>query len=127
MMRTLHVATVLSDKILVSRESARQLEAAAHAVLEGAHPAERDPNRGVLAVDFAGVEGVSPSFVDELMRVLQAAVNVRTAGRIHKLLIVHPPTRLSSKFEAIARGHHMSIQLLDDGAWELTDVSAGAP
>jgi hypothetical protein len=126
-MPTLRVNDVLKDKILVSREAARLLEHALRAVIVGAGAHVNATDATPVAVDFEGVEGIAPSFLDELLSVFESVVGAETDGRKRCLMVTNPPTRLSLKFEAIARGHGMSIQALPDGSWFLTgtrDTSA---
>ncbi|MGD2108196.1 MAG: hypothetical protein PVI86_02270 [Phycisphaerae bacterium] len=75
-----------------------------------------------LTVDFAGVEGMAPSFLDELLLIFGSHVGGGADGRERCLIVANPPTRLSRKFEAVARGHGMSAQALADGSWSLTDA-----
>ena len=113
-MQGLRVKDVLHDKILVSRESARRLQDALALLISRDNGHNESSS---IAVDFDGVQGVAPSFVDELMIVIERliAAEANIAGR--SLVIVHPPNRLSSKFEAIARGHGMQVHENGDGAW----------
>jgi hypothetical protein len=62
---------------------------------------------------------VAPSFLDELLTILESLVRSQASGQEVELIVANPPTRLSLKFEAIARGHGMSIQGLPDGSWRL--------
>ncbi len=117
-MATLRVHDVLQDKILVSRESARVLENALGSALTGSGNAG-----GAITVDFAGVEGIAPSFLDELISIFEALLARETDRHERRLIVANPPTRLSSKFEAIARGHRMSIRTLADGGWLLADAA----
>jgi hypothetical protein len=110
-MATLRVNTILSDAVLVSRESARELTEAIEALLDQ-HP------DSTVAVDFAGVAGVAPSFLDELLTVFESILGKRGCAR-SELIVANPPTRLSSKFEAVARSHNLSAQPRDDGTWVL--------
>ena len=49
-------------------------------------------------------------------------IGAETGGREQCLIVANPPTRLSLKFEAVARGHGMSVRALPDGSWLLTDT-----
>ncbi len=121
-MPTLRVHEVLKDRILVSRESARLLEDGLRAMLPGPRtPGNASPPTPV-AVDFEGVEGMAPSFLDELLSIFESLIGLETNGPERCLIVAHPPTRLSLKFEAIARGHGMSVRALPDGSWCLTDI-----
>ncbi len=107
-MHTLRVHDVLKDKVLVSRESARLLEVP----LEGMIATEGTTVDSRVTVDFEGVEGIAPSFLDELLTIFESLV-----GGEQCLVIANAPTRLSLKFEAVARGHEMSVRALPDGSW----------
>jgi hypothetical protein len=121
-MRTLRVNDVLKDKILVSRESARLLEGALSALMVSARTPGEPSGTTPVAVDFEGIEGVAPSFLDELLSIFESLLGTETNGDERCLIVANPPTRLSLKFEAIARGHGMSVRALPDGSWFLTDT-----
>jgi hypothetical protein len=112
------VHDVLKDKILVSRESARQLWDVLQRALASAG---NEP----LVVDFAGVEGLAPSFLDELLAAIDAPDTRAKNQEGTRLIISHPPARLSLKFEAVARGRSMSIEALPDGSWLLSKRRPG--
>jgi hypothetical protein len=71
-------------------------------------------------IDFEGVAGIAPSFLDELILIFESLIEGEVPGRERCLTVANPPTRLSLKFEAVARGHGMSVQALPDGSWLLT-------
>ncbi len=119
-MCTFRVNDVLKDKILVSRESARLLETAIIAALERSTARQRSPDEKPIAVDFDGVEGMAPSFLDELLSILESLTAASPKGRERGVIVRNPPTRLSLKFEAVARGHGMTARALPDGSWLLT-------
>lgn len=121
-MQTLRVQDVLKDKILVSRESARLLEGPLVTAMEDARNSGDALGTTPVAVDFVGVEGMAPSFLDELLCVFESVFGTEADPAKRCLVVANPPTRLSSKFEAIARGHGMSVQALPDGSWSLTDA-----
>jgi hypothetical protein len=115
-MKTLKVHDVLEQPLLVTRRSARALEESLRAALGGGGDGS---GMDEFAVDFAGIEGLSPSFVDELLRVFES-ITVPTANAKLSLRVMNPPTRLSLKFEAIARSHGLSVCSLSDGTWLLS-------
>jgi len=121
-MRTLRVHDVLKDRVLVSRESARLLEDALSALMISARTPGEACGTTPVAVDFEGVEGIAPSFLDELLSIFESLIGAATNGDERCLIVANPPTRLSLKFEAIARGHGMSVRALPDGSWFLTDT-----
>jgi len=119
-MRTIRVTDVLQDRILVSRESARLLESAIVTALERWPAPSKHSDEQPIALDFEGVEGMAPSFLDELLLILGSLMAARGHGGLQDLIVTHPPTRLSRKFEAVARGHNLSAGVQPDGSWRLT-------
>lgn len=131
-MHTLRVHDVLTDKILITRESARLLEGALKAIMVSAVTPGEAGDQTSVTIDFDGVEGVAPSFLDELLSVFESVIGAETTGKAglpggceRSLIVANPPTRLSLKFEAVARGHGMSVRAQPDGSWLLTDARDG--
>ncbi len=120
-MPTLRVNDVLKDKVLVSRESAHVLEDALSAMMAAARTPDNSSGTTSMAVDFEGIEGIAPSFLDELLSIFESIIGSETNDLEWCLIVANPPTRLSLKFEAVARGHGMSVRALPDGSWLLTD------
>lgn len=121
-MHTFRVRDVLQDRILISRESARLLENALGAMMVSARAPGDASGAGPLTVDFEGVEGIAPSFLDELLSVFESLVGAESNAGERSLIVANPPTRLSLKFEAVARGHGMAVRALPDGSWSLTSA-----
>jgi hypothetical protein len=119
-MPTLKVHDVLPDKILISRESARALEGAIRALYAGSDGTRPRGESSGFVVDFDGIEGIAPSFLDELISVLESSLDVDAKGAARSIIVAHPPTRLSLKFEAVARAHRMTIRAQPDGSWLLS-------
>ena len=110
----LRIRDVLEEKILVSRESARLLVAPLRqAIDQETLQAGSQPSRDVT-VDFEGIEGMAPSFLDEFLGVLES-----TVGRGSRILFVAQPARLSLKFEAVARSRGLQVRQEEDGRWAL--------
>ena len=123
-MTKLRVNDILKDPVLVSRESAHLLEDAIRSMISegltsGKPASEKPATPSQVIVDFDGVAGVAPSFVDELIIIIETLLAADANGMGRGLMIENPPTRLSSKFEAIARGHGMSVRALENGSWLL--------
>lgn len=96
-------------RLLVTRESARLI---GESLCSAVSPEDRE-----LVLDFAGVEGLTPSFLDELLGVvgdLQAAADLAL-----EIVLVHPPTRLSSKFAAVGRGRGYLVTEVGGDQWVL--------
>lgn len=119
-MVTVFVSDILKDKILVTRESARVLEEALRRAWSDRAGSTDAANLGSATIDFRGVEGVAPSFLDELLTVFELVIGPNPNHPGRSLVVVNPPTRLSSKFEAVARGHGLSVVSRSDGSWVLT-------
>lgn len=119
-MNSVLVQQILTDKILVSRESAHRLREALSSLLRSCPADTDDPDVSVaVTVDFAGIEGITPSFLDELISIFEELLS-QGSGRDRPAMVVrHPPTRLSLKFEAVARGHDLVVAALPDGSWRL--------
>jgi len=112
----LRLHDLLHRRVLVTRESARSLEAFLSSSLDLALPEIR--------IDFAGVEGVTPSFIDELLGVLKGATASASAnGR--RFVFANLPTRMSEKFAAIARGRNLTLRVGGDESWTFGARGAG--
>lgn len=110
-MRAIRVFQLIPRRVLVARGTAREIAAAIEDGLGEAGSA--------IELDFEGIEAVTPSFVDEVLGVIQAILDRKNLG-LDRILVSHPPTRLSSKFEAVGRGRNLLVTEQDDGAWVIT-------
>ena len=109
-MRALRVFELIPKRVLVARGSAREIATAIEEALS-----ESD---GTIELDFHGIEAVTPSFVDEILAVIQGILD-RTNVGLDRIVVSHPPTRLSSKFQAIGRGRNLHIEERSDN-WVIT-------
>ena len=113
----IQIHDLLKRRAVITRHSARAIGEALRSALEGA--------KGELIVDFAGVEAVTPSFVDELLSVIEEVT--ATESRIAvRLLFVNLPTRLSAKFAAIGRARGVEIREAQPGSWTIAAPSSRA-
>ena len=119
-MVTLRVNDILKDRILVSRESAHLLENPLNAMMAAAKTPGNPTGTISMVVDFEGIEGMAPSFLDELLSIFESIIGSETDAPERRVVVANPPTRLSLKFEAVARGHGMSVRARPDGSWLLT-------
>jgi hypothetical protein len=110
-MKTLGAMQLLGKRVLVTRNSARELQNALSTML-----AQHDDE---VAIDFGGVEGVTPSFVDELLLVIEETPRRSSPSNGLRVVFLHPPTRLSTKFAAVGRAHGLLIDEAPDGSWIL--------
>jgi len=92
----------------VTRESAHVLRTALASIAGN--------DKDELSIDYSGIEAVTPSFVDEALRILREHLSVSSGGQF-RILFVNLPTRLSSKFAAIARAHEIEISEIEAGVW----------
>ena len=99
-MSSLAVHDVLKNRVLVTRASARGLAPAIESAIRGAH--------AHLQLDFSRVDGITPSFLDELLSVVEEAF-ARMNLASFRVEVLNPPTALSSKFAAIGRGRELSF------------------
>lgn len=107
-MSALRIHDLLPNRVLVTRESARSIAPEiASAIASG--------EKGIT-LDFAGIDGITPSFLDEVLSVIDEVFTSRATASF-EIIIVKPPTRLSSKFAAIGRGHGLAIGERPDGSW----------
>ena len=107
-MNSVMIHDLLDKRILVSRESARSIELKVAAAL-----AEGD---GELILDFTGVEGISPSFLDETLSIVEDCSQAVGPRHIH-IVLKNPPTLMSEKYAAVARGHDLEIIASEMGDW----------
>ncbi len=110
-MRVLHVIELLDRRILVTRSSARIIQPSLGAALAEGHDR--------IVLDFAGVDGMSPSFLDETLTMIEEALQQGNSDKF-QLVLENPPTNLSLKFRAVGRGHDLSINESETGAWVIT-------
>ena len=108
MAEVIAVLELLGNRALVTRESARRLR-----------PAITDSlarETGEVVLDFSGILGVTPSFVDELLQVIQDGLGESGLSEL-RVTAKNPPTRLSLKLVAIAKGRGAELRETEAGAW----------
>ena len=110
-MGTVQLYQLLKRRVLVTRQSARDIQSR---LTDAVHEGD-----GEIILNFEGVEGITPSFLDETLSIVVESVYKDGDAGI-RLTIIHPPTRLSSKFEAVGRSHGLSITQSEDGAWVIS-------
>lgn len=106
----------IPKRALITRDSARLIKQAINEQLAD-QPHE-------LTVDFAGIEAVTPSFVDELITVLGEVDALRRTGS--RIVFQNLPTRLSEKFHAIGRGHGLRMVESAGDTWTITESTSAA-
>jgi hypothetical protein len=112
-MPTIAIRDHASTRVLVTRRSARDL----------AEPIrEHLGTQAALDLDFRGIEGVTPSFLDELLHVIEEQA-AEAGVSLFQVTISNAPTRLSSKFEAVGRGHGLLVEEVATGTWRIAAAS----
>ncbi|PKB64313.1 MAG: hypothetical protein BZY80_03220 [SAR202 cluster bacterium Io17-Chloro-G2] len=110
-MKRINLFEIVGKRVLVTRESARSLETIVlTALVEG---------QGEVELDFSGVDGLTPSFFDETLAILEESAVEGDESQFH-ILMTNPPTELSSKFAAVSRGHNLALDELENGTWVIT-------
>ncbi len=97
---------VIKNRVLVTRKSARAIAPMIEAAIRDAG--------GPLKLDFTHVDGVTPSFLDELLSVVDELF-ARANVYAFRVEILNPPTALSAKFAAIGRGRDLTLAETDGG------------
>jgi len=98
----------------VTRESAAAVRGAITAAIK---------KHGEIALNFAGVELVTPSFIDEIIGFIDDACAAGPRDKL-RVLFLHAPTPLSSKYTAIGRRHGARLAQPESGTWEITGLPA---
>ncbi len=107
-METLRLFDLMGKRVLVTRGSARAIQSnLAVALSEG---------EGQVALDFFGVDGIAPSFLDEILSVVEDCIQDISHDQL-QIMVMNSPTQLSSKFAAVGRGHGLSIRESGSGTW----------
>ena len=107
-MSTIPVFDLYNKLVLVSRGSARTMQRRLTDALSG--------DEHELVLDFTGVQGMAPSFFDEVLSMIQETAE-RNGKRQLTVRVTNPPTRLTSKFVAVARAHDVQASESADGTW----------
>lgn len=98
----------------MTRESAGVLRDSITAAIE---------KRGEIALDFAGVEIVTPSFIDEIIGFIDDARAIQPPHKL-RVLFLNAPSPLSAKYTAIGRRHGAKLAQPESGTWEITGLQA---
>jgi hypothetical protein len=115
-MRSVEVFQRLRRKILVTRESASALRQEIDSSIKA---------DGEVILDFTGIDAVTPSFVDEVLGMIDDA-RADSSRREVRVIFRHTPTSLSEKFVAIGKRHGARMSQSGIDAWEITNVGVGA-
>ena len=105
-MKLLKICDLIRKRALITRQSASAI---------GDALANSADERGIT-LDFAGVDAVTPSFIDEILAVLEDALKTKDRDTF-QVIFLHSPTRLSTKFAAVGRAHRLEITESEEGTW----------
>ena len=107
-MRALKIHDLLKRRVLVTRDSARAIQAELKAALiEG---------QGQVTLDFFGIDGLTPSFLDETLSIIEECTRTEMWTGL-RVTVASSPTQLSSKFAAVGRGHRLQMKQSDHATW----------
>ena len=109
-MKGVKVFDILHKPVLTSRQSARRIK---HSLSQQTHHP--------LCLDFSGTHGVSPSFIDEALRVVEECLG-HSGHHDTTVIFAHPPATLSSSHHAIARAHGRTLVVTESGDWEFRKI-----
>jgi hypothetical protein len=108
MAKVIDVFGMLGTRALVTRESAQRLRPAiAEALAKGTNE---------VALDFSETLGITPSFMDELLQVIQDSLRESRIPEL-RLTLKNPPTRLSLKFTALTKGRGAQMTEAEASTW----------
>ena len=113
LMVTIHIGKVILTKALSSRPSARLLEqAVSDAALSSDSPE--------LAFDLCGKLAMAPTFFDELIRIVREQ-SQPPGDPLPRIELVNVPSTASSKFHAVCRSHHLTLNEPSPGHWIISN------
>ena len=111
-MNSVKMYDLLGRQVLASRDSARTIkQQIAEALLSG---------DGEVPLDFEGVLGLAPAFLDETLHIVKECVAAVGYSRI-RVKMIYPPSELSSKYLAVGRAHGLSVSKAADGSWVISN------
>ncbi|MHB8392647.1 MAG: STAS-like domain-containing protein [Acidobacteriaceae bacterium] len=114
-MRPVEVFKHLQRKILVTRGSATALRPEIELSIKA---------DGQVVLDFTGIDAVTPSFVDEILGIIDDA-RADSSRRELRVIFRHTPTSLTEKFLAIGKRHGAKMSQSGADAWEITNIAPG--
>ncbi len=114
-MSTVRVYDLMQRRVLVTRESAHTIRGA---LISGATHED-----GEIVLDFSGVEAITPSFIDEVLAIIDDVARQAFHSALH-VKFVNAPTKLSEKFAAVGRNHRARITESGPGDWIITRESS---
>lgn len=108
---TIELYKIFNKRVLVTRQSARSIASDIENALSG--------GAGKIVLDFTDVAGVTPSFMDETLSVIEERAKAQNGAAL-SIIVENSPTKLSSKFAAIGRAHGLDMREGDGATWIIT-------
>lgn len=109
-MNKIELYKVFNKRVLVTRQSARSIASDIEDALG---------DGGKIVLDFTDVAGVTPSFMDETLSVIEERSKAQNGAAL-SIIIENSPTKLSSKFAAIGRAHGLDMREVEGKTWIIT-------
>lgn len=109
-MNTIELYKIFNKRVLVTRQSARSIASDIEDALG---------DGGKIVLDFTDVAGVTPSFMDETLSVIEERSKAQNRADL-SIIVENSPTKLSSKFAAIGRAHRLDMREIDEKTWIIT-------
>ena len=108
---------LVQRRVLVTRGSARSIQGPlSSSIRDGGGKAE---------LDFSGVNGITPSFFDELLSIIDESWSDLPGSEL-RVIIKAPPTDVSPMLKAVAKVHRLKIEQVDSGAWVISSPAEAA-
>ena len=105
-MEVVRVYSLFNRRALVTRGAAGVLR---HNVLAAGHRGEP------LALDLSGIDAITPSFLDQLLFVVEESLP--SGAPPVKLLMLNSPPGFRDRMESIGRYHHLKVVSDAQGDW----------
>ena len=106
-MEIVNVYPLYKRRALVTRESAGALRAVIRKAGSG----------GPVALDLSGIRAITPSFIDQMLLIVEESLG-EDSNRLDVLLL-NPPPGMDSKLQPIGRAHHVSVAEDAKGNWTI--------
>lgn len=112
-MEPIKVRSTISDPLLTTRSLAQELEPS----FKEHGPSQR------IELDFEGIEGITPSFFDGLLKTMEDTIQARSSNAT--VVFHNLPRGVSSALELVARAHNLTLRS-DEERWVLSPRTSTA-
>lgn len=106
-MTTVKIHDILKRRVLVTRESAKVLKPILSAAVSRCE--------GKSFLDFSGIAGVTPSFIDETLAIIEEVLQPQN-GNLCELEMLNFPSQLSPQLLRAGKRHGLLIRKESDTA-----------